>query len=172
VHQKFWQRKHALIELCFRVLVSAALPGHGIIEVEFSRTGAIWMCDEEEKNSRGGKASIYTHSRDNMYMLIPPFSPYLNPRPGHNIALSIIRLDREQNIMFLEVQFWKSPGKQNKTCSVSSAFSNLNMCMCDIVEGKDRGRDVFIPEGEARVETIGMVEKHEQNLDRFGDCCV
>lgn len=61
VHHKFWQRKHAIIELCFRVLLSAALPGHGKAEGEFTRTSAIWMCDEEEKNSRGGNASIYTH---------------------------------------------------------------------------------------------------------------
>jgi hypothetical protein len=75
VHHQARQRKHALIESSFRALVSAALPGHGKAEGEFSRTSAIWMCDEEEKNNRGGKASIYTHSRDNMYILIPPFSP-------------------------------------------------------------------------------------------------
>lgn len=52
--------------------------------------------------------------------------------------LSILRLDREQNIMSLEVRLWKSPRKQNKTCSVASVFSDLDMCMCDIVERKKK----------------------------------
>jgi hypothetical protein len=77
VNHQVWQRKHALIQLCFRTLVLAALTSHDMGDLEFTRTSAIWMCDEEEKNSRGGEASIYTHYRDNMCVLIRPFSPYI-----------------------------------------------------------------------------------------------
>jgi hypothetical protein len=73
------------------------------------------MCDEEEENSRGGKASIYTHCSEHVRPHPSIFAMYPHPRaPGHNMALSIICLDREQNIMSLEGQFWKTPGKQNK----------------------------------------------------------